>query len=56
MRTITAEDLERDPDAARDAANGGPVIVTEGGRKAYVILSWDDYVAVRARYEKADGA
>ena len=35
--------FDQDPDAARLAAEGGPVMITDQGQPAYVLLSYADY-------------
>ena len=46
MTTISARDFNRDVSAAKRAADGGPVIITDRGRAAYVLLSARDYEAL----------
>ena len=41
--TFTAREFNRDVSAAKRAAADGPVIVTDRGRPAYVLLEIDDY-------------
>lgn len=41
--TLSADRFDRDTGAARQAARSGPVIITEDGRPAQVLLSFDDY-------------
>lgn len=43
MTTISARDFNRDVSAAKRAADRGPVIITDRGRAAYVLLSAPDY-------------
>ncbi len=43
ITTISSCALDQDADAARLAAESGPVIVTDQGRAAYVLLSYADY-------------
>lgn len=43
MTTISARDFNRDVSAAKRAADRGPVIITDRGRTAYVLLSAPDY-------------
>ncbi|MDF1489112.1 type II toxin-antitoxin system prevent-host-death family antitoxin [Tessaracoccus caeni] len=40
---MTSRDLNRDVSAAKRAANDGPVIITDRGEPAYVLLAIDDY-------------
>jgi len=39
MPTISARDFNRDVSAAKRAADLGPVVITDRGRAAYVLLS-----------------
>lgn len=41
--TMTSEDLDRDAAGAEKAAESGPVLVTDGGEPAFVLLSFADY-------------
>lgn len=43
MRTVTAREFNRDVSAAKRAAAGGPVVVTDRGEPAFVLLTFDDY-------------
>lgn len=43
MATMSARDFNRDVSAAKRAADHGPVVITDRGRAAYVLLSADDY-------------
>ena len=43
MSTMSARDFNRDVSAAKRAADHGPVIITDRGRAAYVLLSASDY-------------
>ncbi|HBX81273.1 MAG: type II toxin-antitoxin system Phd/YefM family antitoxin [Propionibacteriaceae bacterium] len=43
MTTISARDFSQDVSAAKRAAAHGPVVVTDRGEPAYVLLSIEDY-------------
>ncbi|OMH24163.1 prevent-host-death protein [Tersicoccus phoenicis] len=43
MKTISARDFNRDVSAAKRAADDGPVVITDRGRAAYVLLSAPAY-------------
>lgn len=43
MPTISARDFNRDVSAAKRAAAEGPVVITDRGKPAYVLLSIYDY-------------
>lgn len=44
---MTARELNRDVSAAKRAANEGPVMITDRGEAAYVLLSIDDFRALQ---------
>lgn len=43
MATMTAREFNRDVSAAKREANSGPVVITDRGEPAYVLLSIDEY-------------
>ena len=43
MATVTAREFNQDVSAAKRAAAEGPVIITDRGRPAKVILSFEEY-------------
>lgn len=43
MTILTAREFNRDVSAAKRAANRGPVVITDRGEPAYVLLSIDEY-------------
>ena len=43
MRTFSAREFNRDVSAAKRAADDGPVIVTDRGQAAYVLMTIGDY-------------
>lgn len=43
IRTITSREFKQDVSAAKKAAQGGHVFVTEDGNPAYVLLSIAEY-------------
>lgn len=49
MTTISARDFNRDVSAAKRAADDGPVVITDRGQPAYVLLSFSEYSAMRDR-------
>lgn len=46
MRSISAREFNRDVSAAKRAADHGPVVITDRGDPAYVLLSVADYRAL----------
>ena len=49
MSTISAGNFNRDVSAAKRAAEQAPVVITDRGRPAYVLMSIDDYRRLTAR-------
>jgi prevent-host-death family protein len=43
MSTITARDFNRDVSAAKRAAETGPVVITDRGKPAFVLLAFDEF-------------
>lgn len=43
MTTMTAREFNRDVSAAKRKASRGPVVITDRGEPAYVLLSIDEY-------------
>lgn len=43
MTTMTAREFNRDVSAAKREASRGPVVITDRGEPAYVLLSVDEY-------------
>ena len=43
MNAITAREFNRDVSAAKRAADDGPVVITDRGQPAYVLMSIADY-------------
>jgi prevent-host-death family protein len=43
VTTLSARELNDDLGRAKRAANDGPVIITDRGRPAHVLLSYDEY-------------
>lgn len=48
MTTITAREFNRDVSAAKREASRGPVVITDRGEPAYVLLSIDEYRRIGA--------
>ena len=47
--TITGSEFNRDPAHAKREAQSGPVIITNRGAPAHVLLSWDAYRRLACR-------
>lgn len=47
--TISSRDFNQDTSGAKKAANDGPVVITDRGRPAYVLLSIEDYRKLAGR-------
>ena len=43
ITTISSRDFNQDAGGAKKAAEKGPVIITDRGRPAHVLLSFEDY-------------
>lgn len=43
LHTVTSRELNQDIGRAKRAAQGGPVIITDRGRPAHVLLTIEDY-------------
>lgn len=43
ISTFTSREFNQDIGAAKKAAHGGPVFITDRGRPAHVLLTIDDY-------------
>ncbi|MBN9611421.1 MAG: prevent-host-death protein [Actinobacteria bacterium 69-20] len=54
MTTISAREFNRDVSAAKRAADQGPVVITDRGEPAYVLLSFVDYNEMRERRNLLD--
>ncbi len=49
ITTISSRDFNQDAGGAKKAAEKGPVIITDRGRPAHVLLSFDDYQKLLAK-------
>lgn len=49
MKQFPAATLTRDPTSLKEAARKGPVAITEYSRPKFVLMSYDDYVALSSR-------
>ncbi|TCC30749.1 type II toxin-antitoxin system Phd/YefM family antitoxin [Kribbella speibonae] len=47
MTAMSARDFNRDVSAAKRAASEGPVVITDRGEPAYVLLSFEEYRRLR---------
>lgn len=54
MTTVSAREFNRDVSAAKRAADAGPVVITDRGEPAYVLLSFADYSEMRDRRSLVD--
>jgi antitoxin Phd_YefM of type II toxin-antitoxin system len=43
ITTFTSREFNQDTGRAKTAAKGGPVFITDRGRPAHVLLTFDDY-------------
>jgi prevent-host-death family protein len=49
MTTLSSQDFDQDISRARKAASEGPVLITEQGKPAYVLLSIEDYQRITGK-------
>lgn len=54
MATFTAREFNQDVSAAKRAADQGPVVITDRGEPAYVLLSISDYNGMRDKRSIVD--
>lgn len=54
MTTFSAREFNRDVSGAKRAADEGPVVITDRGEPAYVLLSFADYSEMRDRRSLLD--
>lgn len=54
MTVFSAREFNRDVSAAKRAADEGPVVITDRGEPAYVLLSFADYSGLRDRRSLVD--
>ena len=54
MTTISAREFNHDVSAAKRAADNGPVVITDRGDPAYVLLSFAEYSRLRDRRSLTD--
>lgn len=43
LTTLSSREFNRDVSKAKKAAESGPVIITDGGRPAHVLLTFEEY-------------
>lgn len=51
MTTMTSREFNRDVSAAKRAAEHGPVVITDHGRRSHVLLTAEQYDALTATGE-----
>lgn len=49
ITTLSSRDFNQDIGRAKRAARNGPVIITDRGRPAHVLLSYDEYQRITGR-------
>ncbi|MGH3349514.1 MAG: type II toxin-antitoxin system Phd/YefM family antitoxin [Nocardioides sp.] len=54
MTTFSAREFNHDVSAAKRAAEDGPVVITDRGEPAYVLLSYDEYAGMRDKRTLVD--
>ena len=53
IHTYSSRDFTRDVGAAKRAAAGGPVFITDRGRPAFALLTIEDYYHLTGRQEES---
>lgn len=53
-RVFSSRDFNRDVSAAKRAADEGPVVITDRGKPAYVLVSIDEYRRMKDRRSIVD--
>ncbi|WP_369062431.1 type II toxin-antitoxin system Phd/YefM family antitoxin [Caulobacter sp. 73W] len=43
ITTVSSREFNQDPSGVKKAATNGPVVITDRGRPAYVVLTFDQY-------------
>jgi prevent-host-death family protein len=51
VTTMTSREFNQDTGKAKKAATQGPVIITDRGRPAHVLLTVDDYESLKGKKE-----
>lgn len=52
ITTLTSRQFNQDASKAKKAAKAGPVFITDRGRTAHVLLSFDDYKRISGGHAK----
>ncbi|MDX5444514.1 MAG: type II toxin-antitoxin system Phd/YefM family antitoxin [Zoogloeaceae bacterium] len=52
ITTLSSRELNQDIGRAKKAALSGPVVITDRGRPAHVLLSFDEYRKLTLQYSK----
>lgn len=52
ITTLTSREFNQDASKAKSAAQSGPVIITDRGRPAHVLLTFADYKKLTAQHTK----
>ena len=48
---LTSKEFEKDPNGARKAGSSGPVFISQRGRRAFALLSIEEYRRIGGRTE-----
>jgi prevent-host-death family protein len=49
ITTVSSREFQQNANRAQKAAENGPVVITNRGRPAHVLLSYDDYKAIAGK-------
>ena len=52
ITTLTSREFNQDASKAKQAAEGGPVIITDRGRPAHVLLTFAEYKKLTSQHAK----
>lgn len=52
IKTISSREFNQDASGAKKAAKNGPVFITDRGRPAHVLLTFDDYKKITGGHTK----
>lgn len=54
VTTLSSREVNQDLGRAKRASEGGPVIITDRGRPAHVLLTYGEYQRLAGRYRQAN--
>jgi len=54
VTTLSSREVSRNPGRAKRASRRGPVIITDRGKPAHVLLSYEEYQRLTARHRQTN--